>query len=76
MDVHVDPYQQLHEGTLAVEADLVAADDVDELVLTVDGAADGIHASTLPVSTRGQQVSQHQQVRQVRVRVVLREEKR
>ena len=60
MNIHIHPNKQLHEGTLAVNADAVTADDVDEFFLGVDGAADGVHPSTFTVGTGSKQVSDHQ----------------
>ena len=51
MDIHVHPNKKLHEGTLAVYADAVIADDLDEFFLGVDSAADGIYPCTFTVGT-------------------------
>ena len=76
MHVHVHPHQQLHEGTFAVNADLVTTDDVDELLLRVDGAADGIDPSIVAISTRSQEVRDHQQAVEARIRIILNRKKK
>ena len=71
MYIHIHPNKQLHEGTLAVNADAVTADDVDEFFLRVDGATDGVHPCTFTIGTGSKQVSDHQQVDELRVRIIL-----
>lgn len=72
MDIHVHPHQQLHEGTFAMDAYLFATDDLDQLLLTVNGAADRVHTSVVSISTCGQKVGDHQQVMQARIRITLK----
>ena len=55
-------HQQLHEGTLAVEADILITDNLDELLLTIDGAADRVNDFIVPNSTSGEKVSQQEEV--------------
>lgn len=62
MHIHVHPHQKLHEWSLAIDADAVTADNLDELLLGVDGAADSIHPCTLSICTGGEEVRDHQQV--------------
>ena len=71
VDIHIDPHQQLQEWALAMKTDLLATDDLNQLLLTVDGAADGVHTGVVPIGTCGQQVSDHQQVVESRIRIIL-----
>ena len=71
MDTHVYPYQQLHEGGFAMDADLITADDFNEFFLSVDGAADSVNTSIVTIGTCAKKVGDHKQTTQTRIRIIL-----
>ncbi len=71
MYIHVHPHQQFHEGTFTINADVLTADDLNEFFLSVDGAANSINASIVTISTGSKKVSDHKQIAQTRVRIIL-----
>ncbi len=71
MSIHVHRHQEFHEGSLAVDINLIAWNDLNKLIFTENSAANGIDSPGIPPSTSSKKVCDHQKIYQMRVTVIL-----